>query len=111
MPGYVTSMLMEFYFTPSKKPEHQPHQHQPPQYGVKTQSTAPIDNSELLNKEGNLRLQQITRKFQYYSRAVDPTMNVALSTLASQQTCGTKLTETDSNKFLNYCTTHPDATI
>jgi hypothetical protein len=73
--------------------------------------TAPIDNSTPLNKEGNLRLQKITGKFQYYSRAVDPTMNVTLSTLASQQTRGTKLTETDANKFLNYCATHPNATI
>jgi hypothetical protein len=111
MPGYVSRALTEFNFTPSKKPEHQPHRHQPPQYGVKTQLTAPIDNSALLNKEENLRLQQITGKFQYYSRAVDPTMNVALSTLASQQTCGTKLTEIDSNKCLNYFATHPDATI
>jgi hypothetical protein len=38
-------------------------------------------------------------------------MNVTLSTLASQQTRGTKLTEADSNKFLNYCATHPNATI
>jgi hypothetical protein len=78
---------------------------------VKTQLTAPIDNSALLDKAGNLRLQHITGKFQYYSRAVDPTMNVALSTLASQQMCGTKLTEHDSNKFLNNCATHSDASI
>jgi Reverse transcriptase (RNA-dependent DNA polymerase) len=110
MPGYVTSELAEFNFTPAK-PEHQPHQHQPLQYSIKTQLTVPINNSALLDKEGNLRLQQITGKFQYYSRAVDPTMNVALSTLASQQTCRTKLTEHNSNKFLNYCATHSDASI
>jgi hypothetical protein len=38
-------------------------------------------------------------------------MNVTLSTLASQQTRGTKLTKADAKKFLNYCATHPDATI
>jgi Reverse transcriptase (RNA-dependent DNA polymerase) len=111
MPGYVKNALTKFLFTPTTKPEHQPHQHQPPQYRVKTQLTAPIDDSEPLSKEGNLCLQQITGKFQYYSRAVDPTMNVTLSTLASQQTHGTKLTEADANKLLNYCATHPDATI
>jgi Reverse transcriptase (RNA-dependent DNA polymerase) len=67
MPGYVKNALTEFLFTPAPKPEHQPHQHQPLQYGVKTQLTAPIDESEPLSKEGNLRLQQITGKFQYYS--------------------------------------------
>jgi hypothetical protein len=111
MPGYVKKALAEFDFTPLAKPEHQPHRHQPLQYSVKTQLTAPIDNSAPLTKEGNLRLQKITGKFQYYSRAVDPKMNVTLSTLASQQTCGTKLTETDANKFLNYCATHPNTTI
>jgi hypothetical protein len=111
MPGYVENALTEFSFTPAPKPKHQPHRHQPPQYGVKTQLTAPIDESEPLSKEGNLRLQQIMGKFQYYSHTVDPTMNVTLSTLASQQTCRTKLTETDANKFLNYCATHPNATI
>jgi hypothetical protein len=50
-------------------------------------------------------------KLLYYSRAVDPTMNVALSTLASQQTKGTQRTAQDATKFLNYCATHPNATI
>jgi hypothetical protein len=38
-------------------------------------------------------------------------MNVALSTLASQQTKGTQRTVQYANKFLNYCATHLDATI
>jgi hypothetical protein len=89
MPGYVTNALTKFNFPPNVKPEHQPHQHQPLQYGVRIQLTAPIDDLAALTKEGNLRLQQITGKFQYYSCAVDLTMNVTLSTLASQQTLGT----------------------
>jgi hypothetical protein len=88
MLGYVKNTLTEFLFTPVPKPKHQPHRHQPLRYSVKTQFTAPIDKLEPLSKEGNLRLQQITGKFQYYSCAVDPTMNVTLSTLASQQTRG-----------------------
>jgi hypothetical protein len=38
-------------------------------------------------------------------------MNVTLSTLASQQTKGTEQTKKDSIKFLNYCATHPEATL
>ena len=56
-----------------------------------------------------LRLQQITGKFLYYSRAVDLTMNTALSSLASQHANGTEQTARDAVKFLNYCSTHPDA--
>jgi hypothetical protein len=40
---------------------------------------------------------------------VDPTMNAALSSLASQQSKGTEQTARDATTFLNYCATHPDA--
>jgi hypothetical protein len=42
---------------------------------------------------------------------IHPTMLVALSSLASQQTKGTACTAEDAVKFLNYCVTHPDAVI
>jgi hypothetical protein len=111
MPGYVDMALLEFEHLQPTKPEHQPHCHNPPQFGVKTQQTDPIDHLQLLGKHKILRLQQITGKFLYYSCAVDPTMNVVLSSLASQQTKATQCTAHDANKFLNYCATHPDTTI
>jgi hypothetical protein len=109
--GYVSSALAEFEHPQPEKLEHQPHQHNLPQFRVKTQLTDPVDHTQPLNKSEILQLQQITGKFLYYSRAVDPTMNVALSTLASQQTKGTQHTAQDATKFLNYCATHPNATI
>jgi hypothetical protein len=111
MPGYVQAALDDFNFTSTSCAEPQPHRHNPPQYGVKTQLTDPINVTTPLDNKGNLRLQQITRKFQYYSWAVDPTMNVTLSTIASQQTRGMQQTQKDANKFLHYCYTHPDAKI
>jgi hypothetical protein len=72
---------------------------------------ARTDNMGVINLVNKLRLQQITGKFLYYSRAVDPTMNTALSSLASQQAKGTEQTAQDAVKFLNYCATHPDATL
>jgi hypothetical protein len=109
MPGYVQTALEEFEHVAPTKPEHQPHRHNPIQYGTKLQLTVPVDNSPPLGKHEILRLQQITGKFLYYSRAVDPTMNVTLSTLALQQTKATDQTEKDSIKFLNYCATHSTA--
>jgi hypothetical protein len=109
MPGYVQEALAEFQHPAPSKPEHQPYRHNPPQFGVKIQMTEPADTSTPLDKGGVLRLQQITGKFLYYSRAVDPTMNTALSSLASQQAKGTEQTARDAVKFLNYCATHPDA--
>jgi hypothetical protein len=109
MPNYVQDALLEFQHPAPTKPEHQPHRHNPPQYGTQIQMTEPLDTTEALDKAKILRLQQITGKFLYYSRAVDPTMNAALSSLASQQSKGTKQMAQDASKFLNYCATHPDA--
>jgi hypothetical protein len=111
MPGYVKDALAEFQHEAPTRDEHQPHRHNAIQYGTKVQMTDPIDTTDLLTADGNLRLQRITGKFQYYCCAVDPTMNVALSSLASQQTKGTQQTAQDAVQFLNYCATHPDATI
>ena len=57
------------------------------------------------------RLQQVVGVFLYYARAVDPTMLHALNVLATQQAKGTENTIKAMNHFLNYCATHPDATI
>jgi hypothetical protein len=50
MPGYVQTALEEFEHAAPTKPEHQPHRHNPPQYGKKSQLTELIDNSPLLRK-------------------------------------------------------------
>jgi hypothetical protein len=93
------------------KAEHQLHCNNELQYGVKLQLTDPIDTTAPLMASQNTLLQKITGKFLYYARAVDPTMLVTLRALASQQTKGTEQTMDDAIKFLNYCTTHPNATI
>jgi Reverse transcriptase (RNA-dependent DNA polymerase) len=111
MPGYVVAALEEFQHPTPTRREHQPYRHNPPKYDQKIQYTDPEDTTEPFNAEGILRIQRITGKFQYYSRAVDPTMNVALSALASKQTKATQQTAQDAVKFLNYCHTHPDAAI
>jgi hypothetical protein len=111
MPGYVVKALREFQHTEPIKAEHQPHRNNERQYGVKLQLTDPIDTTAPLTASQNTLLQKITGKFLYYARAVDPTMMVTLSALASQQTKGTERTMDDTIKFLNYCATHPNATI
>ena len=47
----------------------------------------------------------------FYGRAIDNTLLVALSTLASAQTKGTLATQEAARYLLDYCATHPDATI
>jgi hypothetical protein len=109
MPGYVEKALQEFHQVETACIEHQPYRAKEIQYGIQTQLTDPIDLSEPLEPEGILRLQCITGTFLYYARAVDPTMLVTLSALASYQSKGMQQTADDAVKFLNYCATHPDA--
>jgi hypothetical protein len=111
MPGYVQAALEEFKHPVPAPIEHQPYLHASPQYGVALQLTDPQDDSPLLDDEGNKHLQRLTGKFLYFARAVDNTMLVALSALASQQTKGTAKTAKAAIKFLNYCATHSDAAI
>jgi hypothetical protein len=63
MPGYIQMALDDFNFTSTSCAKHQPHQHNPPQYGIKTRLTDPINVTAPLDNKGNLRLQQITGKF------------------------------------------------
>jgi hypothetical protein len=60
MPGYINSALEEFEHPEPNKAEHQPHQHNPSQFGTKMQPTTPAQNSQPLDKKGILQLQETT---------------------------------------------------
>jgi hypothetical protein len=107
MPGCVQRVPTDFAHPPLSCPEHQPHHHNEPQYSTKLQLMDPTDTTQPLTTAQNLELQ----KFLYYARAVNPTMLVTLSALVPQQTKGMARTAPDAVKFLNYCATHPDASI
>ena len=49
--------------------------------------------------------------FLYYGRAVDSTMLVALSAIASDQAAPTEATLNKTKQFLDYAATHPDAVL
>ena len=68
----------------------QPYQHVIPNYGAKTQYAVGPDGTALLDKDGKKFVQQVTGIFLYYARAVDSTMLVALSALASEQASPTQ---------------------
>ena len=111
MPGYVAAALHKFQHPTPTRPQHAPHKWTEPSYGAKVQLTPPTDTSEALSPAEQLRIQQITGTFLYYARAVDPTMHVALGTIASQQSKATEATLAKIVHFLDYAATHPDAVI
>jgi hypothetical protein len=71
----------------------------------------PCDTSPKLDEKGKKRIQQIVGSFLYYARAVDPTILMALSAIASQQSAPTEQMRDRVHQFLDYMATHPDAKI
>eukprot|EP00957_Ditylum_brightwellii_P140292 10689963-Ditylum_brightwellii.AAC.1 len=69
------------------------------------------DTSDPLNKLGIKRIQAIIGTLLYYARQVDPTMLVAIGTIAEAQSKGTEATAKVVEHLLDYCASHPNATI
>ena len=111
MPGYIQKALSNFTHPAPKRPQHAPSQWTVPNCGQKVQFAEPEDETPPLSKASVTRLQQIIGTLLYCARAVDSTMLVALSTLASAQSCGTEATMDAATHLLNCAHTHPDAKV
>lgn len=84
--------------------------HNEAKIGGKTQFSAAPDNTPKLDADIK-HLQEVLGTLLYYAQAVDLTMLVAIGTLATEQSIGTEKTLTNLVHLLNYCATHPNATV
>jgi hypothetical protein len=91
--------------------EQSPHAWQKPNCGAKTQHTPAEDATALRDAADIQHVQEVLGTFLFHARAVDSTMLVALNTLASQQSKGTRATLIALTQLLNYAATHPDACV
>jgi hypothetical protein len=80
-------------------------------YGKDNQAPTPGNTSPLLDAAGKQRIQQIVGSFVYYAQVVNPTILMALSAIAAQQSAPTEKTLARVNQFLDYMWTHPNAKI
>ena len=95
-------------------PRHQqdaPHKHIPPQYGQTIQYAIEDDPLPTLPANQTKQIQAVVGCLLYYTRQVDPTLIVALRTIAAVQNQGTKNTAEALKHLLDYCTSHLDAII
>ncbi len=111
MPAYVKKQLTKYSHIAPLKPQHCPYAPNPIKYGKDNQAPSPLDNSPCLNEAQKKCIQQIVSSFLYYARAVDPTILMAFSEIASQQVAPTENTMECVNQCLDYMWTHPDAII
>jgi hypothetical protein len=91
------------------KPQRQPHPHTLPTYGATIRYAKHINQSPPTTKEQQKYIQQVIGVLLYYGRAVDSTLLVALSSLASAQAAPTEHTMELIKWLLDYAATNPDA--
>ena len=109
MPGYVENALEKLQHTKPSRPQHAPSKYIPPNYGKKEQEVQ--EREFTLTKEKQKQIQKVCGTFLYYARAVDPTMLHTLNELAIDITRGDNQTIKAMKHFLDYCSTHPNASI
>jgi len=111
MPGYIPDALKRFKREKPKKWQGSPHVHIIPNYGAR-QQFAKVEVDERVLKDDDKRyIQQVLGTFLYYARAVDPTMLVALSAIASEQAKPTQSTMEKVDQFLDYAASQEQAVL
>jgi len=83
MPKYIDKAVERFQIAQPNRRQDSPHPHVIPAYGAKTQFAMETDNSDTVPAADKNFIQQVTGTLLYYARAVDPTILVALSAIAS----------------------------
>ena len=111
VPGFVKKSLNKYQHPILAKPQHTPAKATPINYGAKTQEPTPKETLPILSPEGIRKIQDIVGTFAWYSSATDPTMAQTLSSIAGRQTKTTQQLQTEVTQFMDYCATHPDATV
>jgi hypothetical protein len=111
MPGYIEAALHKFQHPSPTRAEDAPHDWTKPTYGAAVQYAPENDTTATLPQPKITKIQQIIGTLLYYAIAVDPTMLVALGTIAANQSTATATTSHAVVKLLNYAATHPDAAI
>jgi hypothetical protein len=92
MPGYVRRQLLKYKHVTTSRPQHCPYSPKPKKYGSEAQAPLSIDTSRPLGDKEIKVVQKIVGSILYYARAVDMTVLMALSTIASEKMKGTERT-------------------
>jgi hypothetical protein len=101
MPGYIKKQLLKYEHI-MRRIQHCPYLPEPKRYGADAQSSLPQDISRKLTDNEMKKVQKIVGSILYYARAVDMTVLMALSSIASEQTKGTERTLEKAYQVIDY---------
>jgi hypothetical protein len=102
MPKYVMKQLTHYSHPAPLKPQHCPFAPTRLTYDKNIQAPNPTNGSPLLDDAGKKHIQQNVSSFLYYAQAVDQTILMALSDIATHQSAPTKNTKSRVDQFLDY---------
>ena len=112
MPGYVQKAMTRFAVERKTTKTDAPADYRQPVYGKHQQLTEAADDSPPLDAARTLILQQQVGVFTYYAAALDCSMKVAISKIASRQAKPTeRLWEETQTFFMQYAASWPDASL
>jgi hypothetical protein len=89
MPGYINNLLIRFKHPCLTTARLLLHKCLPIAYGAQAQLTLEADTSELLDEHRKRHIQEIAQSLLCYTQAFDNKLLVALSAIATQQSCAT----------------------
>ena len=107
-------MYTQHYIISNTINQNDPRNHHTPghnPYMKKNQMLSEKATAEEFDENNLKRLQKIVGKLLYYARSIDPTMFMALNSLAAVKKKPTIETTKQINQFLNYSATRPDTVI
>jgi hypothetical protein len=107
MPGYIKDALHKFQHPLPNRPQYAPHNWLVPAYGQHIQYAPLPDATPPATSEEITRAKAVVGTLLYNARAVDPTLLVTLSALASHLSTATTTTIKAVSHILDYCSTHP----
>jgi hypothetical protein len=93
MPGYIKNLSIKFKYLHPTKPHLLPHKYLPIAYSAKAQLTPTANTSEQLDVHQKRHIQEIVGSLLYYAQAFNNKLLIALSAIATQQSCATVATE------------------
>ena len=108
LPGYIANLLHKLQHKIKKSPQLSPHKWTTPTFGKKRQFAKEASNLPILPLKSIRYVQTVVGSLLYYSRAVDPTMLVALNEIAAVQSKPTQETIEKCQMLLDYAATYPN---
>ena len=105
MPNSFSKALGRFQHPVPTLPQHSPHKSLVPTYGHKVKYSPEATTAPKLEKRSITRMQSIAGTFLYISRAVNPTMLVALKKIGADQASPTTNTIKKMKMLTDYADT------